>query len=276
MSIIPTQTYSNPNFSGSSQAVNSPQVNLPYIWDGALNDAEGAWRPTTTGDFLTATIENAQVNVNLNEDEDSVNIYTNENQSVRVESTDLDIRNLDKDEDSVNIYTNENQSVRVESTDLDIRNLNFGTDSVEAVQLTHDNLRANANIQINNVDVSSSNTVPVSNHAPVVSYSQTLTVDGSSTARDFHSGYVAPITKHGYIFKLVGTSASTSITIKVLISSDNTTFAPIEEITTSWDASNVNDSVRVLSYFGEFNFKYAKVQVEMTDCTCHIQETHTC
>ena len=247
MSIIPTQTYSNPNFSGSSQGVNSPQVNLPYIWDGALNDAEGAWRPTTTGDFLTATIENAQVNVNLNEDEDSVNIYTNEN-----------------------------QSINIESTDLDIRNLNFGTDSVEVVQLTHDNLRANANIQINNNDVSSSNTVPVSNHASVVSYSQTLTVNGSSTARDFHSGYVAPITKHGYIFKLVGTSANTSITIKVLISSDNITFASIEEITTSWNASNVNDSVRVLPYFGEFNFKYAKVQVEMTDCTCHIQETHTC
>ena len=70
--------------------------------------------------------------------------------------------NLDKDEDSVNIYTNENQSIRVESTDLDIRNLNFGTDSVEVVQLTHDNLRTNANIQINNNDVSSANPVPVS------------------------------------------------------------------------------------------------------------------
>ena len=246
MSTIPTRTYDNPLFSGSSQASHSPDVNLQYIWDQGINSEAGGWRPLNTGDLLTVNIEDAQINVNL-----------------------------DKDEDSVNIYTNENQSINIDSTDLDIRNLDFNNDSVAAVQLTHDSLNANANLQVGDADVSSSNTVPVSNHASVVNYSQTLTANGSSTARDLHTGYVAPITKHGYIFRLVGTSVNTSITIKVAVSSDDTTFAPIDERTISWDASNVNDLVRVSTYFGEFNFKHAKVQVEMTDCTCHIQETHT-
>jgi hypothetical protein len=84
MSTIPTHTYSNPNFKGSDQSVNSPQISMPYIWDDSLNAAQGAWRPTTTGDFMTATIENAQVNVNIKKDEDSVNIYTTQGQSIDV------------------------------------------------------------------------------------------------------------------------------------------------------------------------------------------------
>jgi hypothetical protein len=216
---IPTHTYSNPNFSGSNQAVNSPQINLPYIWDESLNVAQGAWRANVTGD-------------------------------------------------PVNIYTSQGQSINT-------RNLNYATDSTEVTQFNHDNLKANANIQVGNVDVSSSNVVPVSNHASVVTYSQTLTANGSSLARNLHTGYVAPITKHGYIFRLTGTSVNTSITIKVAVCSDNVTFAPFDERTISWDATIANDSVRVSTYFGEFNFKYAKIQVEMTDCTCYIQETHT-
>jgi len=94
MSTIPTHTYSNPNFKGSNQAVNSPQINMPYIWDDSLNGAQGAWRPTTTGDFMTATIENAQVNVNIKKDEDSVNIYTSQGQSINCNAN-LQISNSD-------------------------------------------------------------------------------------------------------------------------------------------------------------------------------------
>lgn len=219
MTTIPTHTYSNPNFSGSNQAVNSPQINLPYIWDGSLNGAQGAWRANVTGD-------------------------------------------------PVNIYTSQGQSINT-------RNLNFATDSAEVTQFNHDNLRANANMQVGNVDVSSSNTVPVSNHSFATSNFQTLTSNGFSASRDFHSGYDTPRTSHGYIFRLVGTSSSTTATIQVLVSANNTDFAPINDRTISWDASNINDASRTAVYFAEFNFRYAKVYVTMTDCTLHIQETHT-
>lgn len=246
MSTIPTQTYSNPNFSGSSQAANSPQVNLPYIWDGALNNAEGAWRPTTTGDFLTATIENAQVNVNL-----------------------------DEDEDSVNIYTNENQSIRVESTDLDIRNLNFGTDSVEVVQLTHDNLRTNANIQINNNDVSSANPVPVSQintpayHAPDITNSGTTAV---RTMFDYLSNGIM-YTKHSYCVTFAGGNATNSARIKFQVSNDNTYWNTIEERV----ANFTNTDNAELTYYDEHNFLHTRVEIELItgSSTCYIREVHS-
>ena len=221
MSTIPTHTYSNPNFSGSNQAVNSPQIDLPYIWDQSLNGAQGAWRANVTGD-------------------------------------------------PVNIYTSQGQSINT-------RNLNYATDSTEVTQFNHDNLKANANIQVGNVDVSSSNVVPVSNYANTENYSQTLTTNGSTNARDFHNNGVTPMTKHGYTFRLVGTSASTSATIAVMVSTDNNNinFATINERTISWDASNINDATRSSVYFDEFNFRYAKVKVIMTDCTLHVSETHT-
>lgn len=62
---------------------------------------------------------------------------------------------------SINITDNAG-SITVDATDLDIRDLDSTTDSVEVLQATHDNLNANANIQVNNTDVSNANPVPVS------------------------------------------------------------------------------------------------------------------
>lgn len=53
-------------------------------------------------------------------------------------------------------------TVTVAATDLDIRDLDSATDSVEVLQATHDNLNANANIQVGNADVANGNPVPVS------------------------------------------------------------------------------------------------------------------
>jgi hypothetical protein len=50
----------------------------------------------------------------------------------------------------------------VSAVDLDIRDLSSTTDSVEVLQDTHDDLNANANIQVGDVDVSAANPVPVS------------------------------------------------------------------------------------------------------------------
>ena len=116
MSIIPTRTYDNPLFSGSSQASHSPDVNLQYIWDQGINSEAGGWRPLNTGDLLTVNIEDAQINVNLDKDEDSVNIYTSENQSINIESTDLDIRNLTSDTDFV--------SANLQVGDVDVSDTN--------------------------------------------------------------------------------------------------------------------------------------------------------
>lgn len=62
---------------------------------------------------------------------------------------------------SVNI-TDNNGSLTVDAVDLDIRDLDSATDSVEVLQASHDNLNANANIQVGNADVSNANPVPVS------------------------------------------------------------------------------------------------------------------
>jgi len=116
MSTIPTQTYDNPLFSGSSQASHSPDVNLQYIWDQGINSEAGGWRPLNTGDLLTVNIEDAQINVNLDKDEDSVNIYTSENQAINVESTDLDVRDLASDTDFV--------SANLQVGDVDVSDAN--------------------------------------------------------------------------------------------------------------------------------------------------------
>ena len=116
MSTIPTQTYDNPLFSGSSQASHSPDVNLQYIWDQGINSEAGGWRPLNTGDLLTVNIEDAQINVNLDKDEDSVNIYTSENQAINVESTDLDVRDLTSDTDFV--------SANLQVGDVDVSDTN--------------------------------------------------------------------------------------------------------------------------------------------------------
>ena len=62
---------------------------------------------------------------------------------------------------SVNI-TDNSGSITVDSTDFDIRDLDSATDSVEVLQATHDSLNANVTIQVNDVDVSDANPVPVS------------------------------------------------------------------------------------------------------------------
>lgn len=53
-------------------------------------------------------------------------------------------------------------SLTVDATNLDIRDLSSATDSVEVLQATHDDLNANVTIQVNDIDVSNANPVPVS------------------------------------------------------------------------------------------------------------------
>lgn len=48
------------------------------------------------------------------------------------------------------------------ATDLDIRDLTSVSDSVEVLQATHDNLNANVNLQVGDVDVANGNPVPIS------------------------------------------------------------------------------------------------------------------
>lgn len=120
-----------------------------------------------------ATLPSQQLAVNA---DGSVNITDNGGSitvdgTVAVTATDLDIRNLSATQDNVAISDGTDTlainadgslNATVTATDLDIRDLNFATDSVEARQASHDNLNANANIQVGNTDVSNANPVPVS------------------------------------------------------------------------------------------------------------------
>lgn len=71
------------------------------------------------------------------------------------------------------LYVTVSGSVTVTATDLDIRDLTSASDSVEVLQNTHDDLNANANIQVGNADVANGNPVPVSDAGG------SLTVDGT-------------------------------------------------------------------------------------------------
>jgi hypothetical protein len=62
---------------------------------------------------------------------------------------------------SINV-TDNGGSLTVDAIDLDIRDLSSAQDSVEVLQATHDNLNANANLQVGDVDVANGNPVPVS------------------------------------------------------------------------------------------------------------------
>lgn len=66
------------------------------------------------------------------------------------------------------------ESITVSATDLDIRDLTSASDSVEVLQDTHDDLNANANIQVGNADVANGNPVPVSDAG------SSLTVDANN------------------------------------------------------------------------------------------------
>lgn len=236
MSTIPTHTYSNPNFSGSNQAVNSPQINLPYIWDGSLNASQGAWRPTTTGDFLTATIENAQVNVNIEKDEDSVNIYTSQGQLINT------------------------------------RNLSSTTDSIEAVSSTHDNLNCNANLQIANTDVEYTNPVPVSQINTLNTYSSDIFNNGTTAVRTMSSNGIT-FTKHSYSVTFQGDTASDSARIKFQVSNDNTYWNTIEERVANFDLST---SAELAYYDEHnFLYTKVVVELIQGDSSCYIREAHS-
>lgn len=62
---------------------------------------------------------------------------------------------------SVNV-TDNGSSLTVDANNLDIRDLTSASDSVSVLQATHDNLNANANLQVGNTDVANGNPVPVS------------------------------------------------------------------------------------------------------------------
>jgi len=68
-------------------------------------------------------------------------------------------------------------TVTVTATDLDIRDLTSASDSVEVLQDTHDDLNANANIQVSNTDVTVQNPLPVDGDSV---YSKDVDVANSS------------------------------------------------------------------------------------------------
>lgn len=107
----------------------------------------------------------------------AVNVQDGGN-SITVDATDLDIRDLAFATDKVDVSGSEVsldattlaalENITVSATDLDIRDLTSATDSVEVLQASHDNLNANANVQVGNVDVSATNPIPVTIVADVI------------------------------------------------------------------------------------------------------------
>jgi hypothetical protein len=236
MSTIPTRTYDNPLFSGSSQASHSPDVNLQYIWDQGINSEVGGWRPLNTGDLLTVNIEDAQINVNLDKDEDSVNIYTNENQAINVESTDLDVRDLTSDTDFV--------SANLQVGDVDVSDTNPvpSFDPKTYISLTD-------STNFDSADAAS-----------------------SSASMDLHPAESSSYTKHGYIAHCY-TGANNTFTGNFIFeaSMDGINWAPIETRTIESSADTTfsyydefNFRYSRVTFTGDSNFTG----------TCLLQEKH--
>jgi hypothetical protein len=236
MSTIPTRTYHNPLFSGSSQASHSPDVNLQYIWDQGINSEAGGWRPLNTGDLLTVNIEDAQINVNLDKDEDSVNIYTSENQAINVESTDLDVRDLTSDTDFV--------SANLQVGDVDVSD----TNPVPSFDpKTYTSLTDSTNFD--SADAGS-----------------------SSTSMDLHPAASPSYSKHGYIAHCY-TGANNTFTGNFIFeaSMDGTNWTPIETRTIESSADTTfsyydefNFRYSRVTFTGDSNFIG----------TCLLQEKH--
>lgn len=147
-------------------------------------------RTETAGDVASKIVDgmiNTRV-LTVNAD-GSINI-TDNGSSITVDASDLDIRDLNSASDSVEVLQSTHDdlnananiqvgdadvsngnpvpvsdaggSLTVDASDLDIRDLTSASDSVEVLQATHDDLNANANIQVGDTDVSNGNPVPVS------------------------------------------------------------------------------------------------------------------
>lgn len=89
----------------------------------------------------------------------------NSSQPVRTEQAgDVIIKVADATVPAQQMTVNPDGSINViaTATDLDIRDLSAAQDSVEVIQDTHDDLNANANLQVGNADVSAGNPVPIS------------------------------------------------------------------------------------------------------------------
>lgn len=124
-----------------------------------------------------------------------------------------------------------NASIAVTATDLDIRDLDSAQDSIEVLQATHDNLNANANIQVGNADVANGNPVPVSDAGGSITVDGTVTV----TATDLD---IRPLTLAEDAVKI---SANTSAN-----AADNPIFVQVvSDVTTSTEVHSYDTSAAI-------------------------------
>jgi hypothetical protein len=249
----------NPNFSGSSQATNSPNVSLPYLWDGSLNGGEGAWRPTATGDFMTATIENAQISVDLNYTEDSVNVWTSDGQTLS-STGNLQVGNAVV---SAGNPVPVNGTLITTATDLDIRALTYTRDAVTARQADHDLLNANVNLQVVNSDVLKSNPVPTVGVLVADSYitatttalNESLGVTGAQQTM-WDGSY--QLSSHGYLVQITPQGNEYRGVFEIEASSDGgTTWVLLEQQILSGTASAATG----VAYFDNWNFPKARASI---------------
>ena len=204
-SSLPIRTENNGDVVAKIADATTPSQQLAVNANGSINVEDGGSSITVDGTVeLGATTLAALESITVQNagGASAVNIQDGGN-SITVDASNLDIRDLvfatDKVDVSgsivaldaptlaalesitvqnaagasaVNIQDGGN-SITVDATNLDIRDLTSASDSVEVLQTTHDDLNANANIQVGNADVANGNPVPVSDAGG------SLTVDAS-------------------------------------------------------------------------------------------------
>lgn len=109
-------------------------------------------------------------------------------------------------------------TVTVSATNLDIRDLTSASDSVEVLQSTHDDLNANANLQVGNTDVGPANPVPVTFASAVVTGEVQNYDTASSVASDASDTHTYTVTAlKTLLLKQVIASASSEMKIEIKV-----------------------------------------------------------
>jgi hypothetical protein len=144
-----------------------PSQQLAVNADGSVNITDNGGSITVDGSVtVTATnldirdLSSSQDNVAISDGTDTLAV--NADGSINVAfAAGAEVKITDGTDD---LAVNADGSINsvVTATNLDIRDLTSASDSVSVLQATHDNLNANANLQVGDADVGNANPVPVS------------------------------------------------------------------------------------------------------------------
>lgn len=158
-SSLPVRTESAGDVIAKIADKNTPSQQLAVGSDGSINVTDNGGSLTVDG---SVTVSATDLDIrDLTSASDSVEVLQNTHDDLNANAN-IQVGNADVANGNPVPVSDAGGSLTVDASDLDIRDLTSASDSVEVLQAAHDDLNANANIQVGNADVANGNPVPVS------------------------------------------------------------------------------------------------------------------